>query len=98
MEYNTFAGNVRKSNCTVVKLDVAYNHSDSRCWSAIVNQGTDNIIVTHSINRAEYGAHVFDIFTATKVITDIEVEDVYEAIDLIVNRSSFVIEQPEIIR
>lgn len=51
MDYNTFAGKVRNSDCSVLKLDIVYNHTDCRCWSAIVNQGKENIIVTYNVNR-----------------------------------------------
>ena len=88
MDYSTFAGNLKKTNASVAKLDLAYNHTDCRCWSAVVNQGAENIIVTHSVNRGEHGAQNFDVFTSTRIITDVEPDDIFDTIDMIVNRSS----------
>ena len=90
MDYNTFVGKVRNANCSVVKLDLSYNHADCRCWSVIINQGKDNIIVTYSINRNEYGSQTFDVFSSNKILTDIEPEDICDVIDLMLNRPFFV--------
>lgn len=95
MDYNTFAGTVKKSDCTVTKLDIGYNQIDCRCWSALINQGTDNIIVTHSVNRSEYGTQCFDIFTSTKIITDVEAEDISETVDLLISKQTTLNIEPE---
>lgn len=86
MDYNTFAGKVKSSDCSVTKLDLVYNQADCRCWSALINQGKDNIVVTHVINRFDYGSQLFDIFTPNKVLTDVETEDVFDTIELLVNK------------
>jgi hypothetical protein len=88
MDYNTFAGNVKKSHCTVTKLDTAFNHADSRCWSALINPGRDNIIVTHSINKNDIGSQTSDIFSSQRIMTDVENEDVFDVIDLFVDKSN----------
>ena len=89
MDYNTFAGKVRNSDCSVLKLDIVYNHTDCRCWSAIVNQGKENIIVTYNVNRSEHGSQIFDLFSSTKILTDIESEDIFDIINYIVNKPVF---------
>ena len=82
MDYNSFAGKIRNSDCSVTKLDLVYNHTDCRCWSALVNQGKENIIVTYSVNRSEFGSQVFDILSSNKILTDIEPEDIFDVIEL----------------
>jgi hypothetical protein len=89
MDYNTFAGKVRSAECSVSKLDLVYNHTDCRCWSAIVNQGKENIIVTYNVNRSELGSQAFDIFSSTKILTDVEPEDVCDVIEYMVNKPMF---------
>lgn len=86
MEYTKFADNIKKLDCTVSKLDISYNQADSRCWSAIINGLSDNIIVTHHINKHDYGTQLFDIFSSKKIMTDVETEDLYDTIDLLIKR------------
>lgn len=86
MDYNTFAGKVRSAECSVAKLDLVYNHTDCRCWSAIVNQGRDNIIVTYNVNRSELGSQAFDIFSSTKILTDVEPEDVCDVVEYMLTK------------
>lgn len=86
MEYLKFADNVKKIDCSVLKLDVAYNHADSRCWSALLNQGKDNIVITHHLNKNDYGEQLFDILSSDKIITDVELEDLYDTLDLLIKR------------
>jgi hypothetical protein len=89
MDYKTFSEKVRNSECSLTKLDLIYNHIDSRCWSAIINQGKDNIIVTYSINRSDLGSQVFDVFSSSKILTDIEAEDIYDVIEFMVSNPIF---------
>jgi len=96
MDYNTFAGKVRNSECSVSKLDLVYNHTDCRCWSAIVNQGKDNIIVTYSVNRSELGSQSFDILSSNKILTDVEPEDICDVIEYMLNKP-ILIKESEII-
>ena len=90
MDYNTFAGKVRNADCFVTKLDLAYNQSDCRCWTAIINQGKENIVVTYSVNRSELGSQAFDVFSSTKILTDVEPEDVCDVVELMLNTPVFV--------
>lgn len=90
MEYLKFADNVKKIDCNVTKLSISYNQADSRCWTALINQNIDNIVVTHHINKYEYGTQLFDIFSSKKIITDVEIDDLYDTIDLLIKRT----EQP----
>ena len=87
MEYSTFTGNLKKSNCSVTKLETIYNQADCRCWSAIINQGSDNVIVTHSVNRYSQGTQLFDVFASSKIVADVEPEDVFDTIDLLVTKT-----------
>lgn len=86
MEYSKFADNIKKLDCTVTKLEISYNQSDSRCWSALVNQNTDNIVITHHLNKHEYGTQLFDIFCSNKIITDVETEDLYDTVELLISK------------
>jgi hypothetical protein len=87
MEYKSFAETVIKYDCVVTKLEISYIHADPRCWSALVNQGSDNILVTHNINRSSHGEQLFDVFSSTKILTDIEPYDVYDVIELMIKRT-----------
>lgn len=95
MDYNTFAGNVKKSHYTVLKLDTAYNHADCRCWTALINQGRDNIIVTHSVNKTDIGTQTSDIFSSQRIMTDVENEDLFDVIDLFVSKENLPVETEE---
>jgi hypothetical protein len=98
MDYQTFAGKVKNSNCSVLKLDLVYNHTDCRCWSAIINQGKENIIVTYSVNRSEHGSKEFDILSSNRILTDVDPEDVCEIIEYMTQKTALVeaVEQEEI--
>lgn len=49
------------------KLNVIYNESDTRCWTAIVRSGKDNIFVTYHVNKEEYGNRGFDILAGRQM-------------------------------
>jgi hypothetical protein len=83
IDYTTFAGKLQKNDLDVFKIDIAYPLADSRCWSALINRNTDNIVVTFSVNRQQYGDKSFDIFYDNKILTDIAVDDIYDTIDLL---------------
>jgi hypothetical protein len=78
IDYNTFESHVKNLGMTVLKLDVAYNHGDCRCWSALINPSTDNIIVTFVVNREKYGSYYFDMLTQDRTATNIFVADIYD--------------------
>jgi hypothetical protein len=94
MDYNTFVGKLKKYNCSVVKSDILYNQTDCRCWTAIINQKTDNIIVTYNINRSDLGSQHFDIISSNKISTDVEIDEVYDFIDVLINKT-VLSEEPE---
>jgi hypothetical protein len=94
MDYHTFAGKVKNSNCSVLKLDLVYNQTDCRCWSAIVNQGKENIIVTYSVNRSEHGSREFDILSSNRILTDVDPEDVFDIIEYM-TQQIVLAEEPE---
>lgn len=85
IDYNTFASRARKNDLHVTKLDISYPIADTRCWTAIINQGTDNVLVTLNVNRYQFGNQYFDILSSSKTITDVYVEDVYETLELLLN-------------
>lgn len=87
MDYHTFAGKARGPNCSVTKMDFLYNQSDCRCWSALINQGKDNIVVTFSVNRSEYGVQLFDVFSSKRIFTDIEPEDIFDVIEMVLPKT-----------
>lgn len=95
MDFNNFAGRLKNTNYLVNRQNISYNHSDTRCWTAIVNQGTDNIIVTYNVNRYDLGTQYFDIFSSNKILTDVEVDDVFDVIEQIVTRSKTLVDQPQ---
>lgn len=81
IDYQAFSSILKDNGCTVSKLDIIYNISDHRSWTAVVNSGTDNIIVTYTINKNGIGNRYFDVITDKKVLTDIYVEDIYQVIE-----------------
>jgi hypothetical protein len=89
MEYHSFAGKVKNANCSVTKLDLVYNQADCRCWSAIVNQGNENIIVTFNVNRSELGSKEFDILSSNRILTDVDPEDVCDIIEYMTQKPLF---------
>ena len=95
MDYNTFAGRLKNTDFSVIRQNISYNHSDTRCWTAIVNKDTDNIIVTYNANRYDLGTQYFDIFSSNKILADVEVEDVFDVIEQIVSRSKTLVNQPQ---
>lgn len=85
IDYSIFQGKIEKYECKCFKLDIYYSKGDSRCWTALVNQNTDNIFVTHHINKYDLGESSFDVISSEKIITDIDPEDIYQTIELILN-------------
>ena len=83
MDYNIFTNNIQKSGFKVHKLDISYNLGDTRCWSVLLNPETDNIVITYNINRYELGTQLFDILSAKSILTDVEVEDIYDTLELL---------------
>lgn len=86
VEYKTFEDNIRKYNLSSAKLDIVYHVSDHRYWTAIVNPGKENLFVTFHVNKTQIGDRFFDILSSNKTATDIYVEDIYDAIALLVSK------------
>lgn len=95
VDYGVFAENIKKYHLTCSKLDIAYNVSDSRCWTALVNPEAENLLVTFHVNKYNLGDRYFDILSSTKSVSDIFVEDIYDSIDLIINKNTSVATESE---
>lgn len=62
------------------RLDIIYNESDSRLWTAVINGGS-NILVTLHINKLDYGQKTFDVLSEKKRYIQIELSDVFSIIN-----------------
>jgi hypothetical protein len=81
IDYQTFASTLKNTGFTVAKLDIIYNISDHRSWTAVVNPDSHNILVTYTINKNGVGNRYFDIIANNKVLLDVYVEDIYQVIE-----------------
>lgn len=86
VEYKTFEDNIKRYELTSTKLDMIYNISDHRYWSAIINFGKENILVTFHVNKSNIGNRYFDLISSDRVITNVLVEDIYDTIDMLINK------------
>lgn len=88
VDYATFASKIKHMEVNVLKLDIVYNQSDHRCWTAVINPGRENIVVTFHVNKYGYkNSFYFDILFQDKVYLDIYVEDIYDVIQNIIQKS-----------
>jgi hypothetical protein len=71
-------------------MDIYYTRGDSRCWTAILNQGKDNILVTYHYNKDYLGHQCIDILSSERSMIGIEPEYVYDIIEELVNKTSTV--------
>lgn len=78
IDYNTFESHVKNLDANCFKLDINYNMADHRCWSAVVNPGQENIIVTFTMNKDRYGTYFFDIITQDRTSMDVYAVDIYD--------------------
>jgi hypothetical protein len=92
IDYNTFESNVKNLGLTITKLDVNYNFADCRCWSAIINPSSDNILVTFVVNREKYGTYFFDILTHDRTSTNVYVDDIYDILETLTGQTQINIE------
>lgn len=92
MDYPTFFNNIKKTPNSINKLDLSYNHGDCRCWSAVINPESQNVIVTYVINRYEIGFQCFDILASGHILTDVPVEDIYDVIDVVTHNRPVLLE------
>jgi hypothetical protein len=81
LSYEDFVRNLANVSARPQKLDIYYNKVDSRCWSALLNQGTDNVIVTFHLNKDHLGHQCIDIMSSSRTMIGIEPEYVYDIID-----------------
>lgn len=88
VEYKTFEDNIKRFNLECYKLDVVYHVSDCRYWTAVVNPKKENIFVTFHVNNTQIGDRFFDVLSSEKTISYVYVEDIYDTIDLIVNKDT----------
>ena len=80
LNYTNFAIDIKKYHMECSKLDIIHNISDARCWTAIVNPGKDNIIVSFLANKLEVGDRTFDLQASNLIISDILPEDIYDVL------------------
>lgn len=76
-----------EENCeaTSEKLNIIYNESDTRCWTAIVEPGNSNIFVTYHTNKGELGNRGFDIVSKRRTILMSPPSEVFGEITNIIN-------------
>jgi DNA-binding sugar fermentation-stimulating protein len=87
LDFPTFKGKLGKYDITASKMDIYYKQHDPRAWTAIINSGVENILVTYFINRNDIGERNFDIITENKSYKEVEEEDIYQTIDLLVKKT-----------
>lgn len=89
LDFTVFKSKVETLGAKVVKLDILYNHSDSRVWTAIVNPLGEALFVTGHINRVltnnqepfRMGNKSFDILSSAQTMMNIHVDDIYDNIN-----------------
>ena len=81
IDYADFSKNLAKNETSTFKLDIYYNKADSRCWTALVNQGVDNIIVTYHTNKEFLGDSSFDILSSDRIFSGVDPEHIYDILD-----------------
>lgn len=88
LDFPTFKNKLGKYNIDAHKLDVVYRVHDCRSWSALINPGKENIFVTYIVNRDEFNSRSFDIITDDRLTSGIEEDDIYQRLDLIINKET----------
>jgi hypothetical protein len=84
IDYQTFSSRMKSNGHTVHKMDITYPLADTRCWTAQINKGTDNILVTLNVNRYQIGNQYFDILADSRNIVDVYIEDIYDTVNLMI--------------
>lgn len=70
MKFNEFKKVVSNNHfLECVRLPIIYHESDSRCWTAIVDPGNLNIMVTYHVNKGNIGSSGFDMISSYKKST-----------------------------
>jgi hypothetical protein len=85
MKYDAFSKQIEES-CGIrpKRLDVTYNESDSRCWSAVVDKDNTNIIVTYHVNKGDYGNRCFDILYTKNPILNVEEGEIFDTLKTLI--------------
>lgn len=91
IDYHSFETEIKNLGFEITKLDINYNQSDHRCWSAIINPSKDNLIATFTINKYQYGSHYFDLITQNRTVMDIFTSDIYDIITDMIGKTPVVI-------
>jgi hypothetical protein len=81
LDYQTFKSKAQQYECEILKMDIIYHLSDHRCWSAIINPGKENIIVTYGINKYGPGTRYFDVITSDRIYSDVYQDDIYALLE-----------------
>ena len=85
MKYEDFSDRL-KSDCGITseKLDIVYNESDSRCWTALIGKESTNIFVTFHVNRGDLRIKNFDILGNRKQMVEVPTSEVFGIISELV--------------
>jgi hypothetical protein len=79
MKYEEFSKRLKEmTGLQSLKLDIVYHESDSRCWTALIGEGTNNILVTFHINRGDFGDKNFDILASRRQLIEVPVSEIFE--------------------
>lgn len=86
MKYDEFEKLVdEKCGLKVKRMEVSYNESDTRCWTAIIGHNNQNILATYHVNKTEYGTRCFDILSSRNPSLEIPENEVFEVITNLLN-------------
>jgi len=89
LDFTAFKSKIETLGAKVQKLDILYNHSDSRVWTAIINPTNEALFVTGHVNRVlvnsaepfKMGHKSFDILSSTQTMINVHVDDVFDNIN-----------------
>ncbi len=85
MKYDEFSKRLKETTgLQSLKLDIVYHESDSRCWTALIGEGVNNILVTFHINRRDFGNKNFDIMASRRQLIEVPVSEAFEIIETLV--------------
>ena len=100
--YKDFYEKCRDWEWVVEKLDIMYNESDSRCWTAVVNTvvdaepQNDNILVTLHVNKERFPSQCFDVHGYKRTVESVHFEDVYDLVQNFMQTKEKEINQKEL--
>jgi|TARA_R110000803_G_scaffold35933_2_gene77436 hypothetical protein len=79
MRYDEFSSQLRtECGLTSAKLDIHYNESDHRCWTALIGRDTANVFVTFNVNRGDRGIKNYDILGDGRQLVEVHPSDIFE--------------------